>query len=191
MKKLSNKKIIIIAVLVLLVLIGIGIGTYFILKDEYKLTVEEKEWITKNVNTIQNINVPNNIDIFGSAGSGVLYDFLDSFEEEYGLTINKITYNIGEEVGEGAFKTVYEPAEDDYVFYKEHYVVISKNKKVISSITQLSNRQVGILTMDESRINQYLNSVSNTLITAYDTSTSLLEASTVKERHTQIGGHKA
>ena len=176
MKKLSNKKIIISVVIIAILLIAIGIGTYFILKDEYKLTVEEKEWITKNVDTVQNVNVPNNIDIFGSQGSGVLYDFLQDLEQEYGLTVNKITYNIGEEVGEGSFKSVYTISDDDVVFFKGHYVVVSKNKKSISSITQLANKQVGILSADETRINQYLNSVSNTLITVYDTSTSLLEA---------------
>ena len=176
MKKLSNKKIIISVVIIAILLIAVGIGTYFILKDEYKLTVEEKEWITKNIDTVQNVNVPNNIDIFGSQGSGVLYDFLQDLEQEYGLNVNKITYNIGEEVGEGSFKSVYTVKDDDVVFFKGHYVVISKNKKSISSITQLANKQVGILASDETRINQYMNSVSNTLITVYDTSTSLLEA---------------
>ncbi len=182
MKKISNKKIILIVVIILAVLLAIGIGTYFILKDEYKLTVEEKEWITKNINTVQNVNVPNNIDVFGSSGSGVLYDFLADLEQEYGLTINKITYNMGEEVGEGSFKTVFEPNKDDAVFYKEHYVVISKNKKVLSSINQLSGRQVGILTADEGRIKQYLGNVNNTLITAFDNSTALLEAINSEEK---------
>ncbi len=182
MKKLKNKKIIIGVVLAVIILIGVAIGTYFILKDEYKLTVEEKEWITKNIDTVQNVNVPNNIDIFGSQGSGVLYDFLADLEQNYNLTINKITYNIGEEVGEGSFKSVYEVSKDDVVFYKEHYVVISKNKKNISSITGLANKQVGILATDEGRINQYLNSVSNTLINVFDTSTSLLEAINNEEK---------
>ena len=182
MKKLKNKKIIIGVVLAVIILIGVAIGTYFILKDEYKLTVEEKEWITKNIDTVQNVNVPNNIDIFGSQGSGVLYDFLADLEQKYNLTINKITYNIGEEVGEGSFKSVYEVSKDDVVFYKEHYVVISKNKKNISSITGLANKQVGILATDEGRINQYLNSVSNTLINVFDTSTSLLEAINNEEK---------
>jgi len=182
MKKLKNKKIIIGVVLAVIILIGVAIGTYFILKDEYKLTVEEKEWITKNIDTVQNVNVPNNIDIFGSQGSGVLYDFLADLEKNYNLTINKITYNIGEEVGEGSFKSVYEVSKDDVVFYKEHYVVISKNKKNISSITGLANKQVGILATDEGRINQYLNSVSNTLINVFDTSTSLLEAINNEEK---------
>ena len=183
MKKLNNKKMIIIWVIVaIIILIGIGIGTYFILKDEYKLTVEEKEWITKNIDAVQNVNVPNNIDIFGSQGSGVLYDFLTDLEQEYSIKINKITYNIGEEVGEGSFKSVYEPSKDDIIFYKGHYVIISKGKKNISSITQLANKQVGILASDENRINQYLNSVSNTLVNVYDTSTSLLEAVNSEEK---------
>ncbi len=182
MKKLSNKKIIIGIIIAVIILIGIGVGTYFILKDEYKLTVQEKEWITQNIDAVQNVNVPNNIDIFGSQGSGVLYDFLTDLEQEYSIKINKITYNIGEEVGEGSFKSVYEPEKDDVVFFKGHYVVISKSKKNISSITQLANKQVGILASDESRINQYLNSVSNTLINVYDTSTSLLEAVNSEEK---------
>jgi len=182
MKKLGNKKIIIGIVIAVIILIGVGIGTYFILKDEYKLTVDEKEWITKNIDTVQNVNVPNNIDIFGSQGSGVLYDFLADLEQEYSLPINKITYNIGEEVGEGSFKSVYSPESDDVVFYKEHYVIVSKTKKSIGSINQISNRQVGVLAADETRINQYLNGVSNTQVSIYDTSTSLLEALNSEEK---------
>ena len=44
MKKIKlSKKIIIILMLVILVIIGITFGTYQILNDENKLTVEEKE----------------------------------------------------------------------------------------------------------------------------------------------------
>ena len=182
MKRIINKKTIIIAVVILLLLVGVGIGTYFILQDENKLTVKEKEWITKNINIVQNVNIPNNIDIFGSSGSGVLYDFLNDLEKEYNLNINKITYNIGEEVGEGSFKTVYEPDKDDVVFYKLHYVVISKNKKSITSINQLANKQIGILNVDNNRISQYFTGINNILLTTFDNPTSLLEELNNEER---------
>ena len=72
--------------------------TYFILNNDNKLSVEEKEWLAGNINTVQNVKVINNVDIYGKNGSGVFFDFIDSFEKEYGIDINIITYNSGEAV---------------------------------------------------------------------------------------------
>jgi diguanylate cyclase (GGDEF)-like protein len=176
MKNKINKKTIIIAAIIIVILIALGIITYSILNDRNKLSVEEKEWITKNINVVQNVNIPNNVDIFGNSGSGVFFDFLKDLEEEYNLNINPITYNIGEEVGEGSFKIVYNVDDLDTVFYKEHYVIISKDKQNISSITQLTNSRIGILTADSENILRYLNGTSNIELHNYETSTSLFEA---------------
>ena len=64
MKKL-NKSIVIIIVIALIAIIGLGFATYMILHDENKLSVEEKEWLAANINTVQNVHVLNNIDVFG------------------------------------------------------------------------------------------------------------------------------
>ena len=126
-KNKINKKVIIITLIVLVIICSIVFGTYMILNDENKLSVEEKEWITENINNVQSINIPNNLDIFGKSGSGVLFDFIKDLENEYDLKVNTITYNIGEDVSSRSFKIVYEPKENNQiVFYKEHYVVISK-----------------------------------------------------------------
>ena len=143
MKKTKlNSKIIIIVILAILALAILGLITYRILNDENKLTVEEKEWITENVNVVQNLSVPNNLDIFGKSGSGVFFDFIKSLETEYNLNVNEITYNLGEDVKEGSFKVVYDLDDTDVLFYKEHYVVISKEKIEMSNISQLSNRKI-------------------------------------------------
>ena len=176
MKNKINKKTIIITIAVIIVLIILGIATYFILNDKNKLSVEEKEWITKNISVIQNISIPNNIDVFGNSGSGVFFDFIADFEEKYKIDINPITYNVGEEIGEGSFKVVYNKNEKDTVFYTEHYVIISKEKQNISSINQLTNKRIGILTADSENILKYLNGSSNIELHNYETSTSLFEA---------------
>ena len=82
MKK--NKSIILILISIVLV-IAIALVLYFVLNDKNKLTVAERNWLNDNINTIQNINVVNNANVFGRDGSGVYYDFLKSFENEYGL----------------------------------------------------------------------------------------------------------
>ena len=178
MKKITiNKKILLIVLIVLVVIGIIGFATYRTLHDKNKLTVEEKEWITENVNKLQNIYVPNNLDIFGKNGSGVFYDFLKDLETENNISTHFITYNIGEEINSNAFKVVYEYNEDkDVLFHKEHYVVISKELNNMSSLSKLSGKKIGILNEDEKIITKYLNDIGNTIITNYDNSTSLLEA---------------
>lgn len=175
MKK-SNKKIIIIIIVALLAAIGLGIITYKIVNDENKFTVEEKEWITENVKVVQNVNIPNNLDVFGKNGSGVFFDFIKDLETTYNLEVNEITYNTGENVGEGSFKIVYDADENDIIFHNEHYVVVSKEKVNMSSISNLSNKKIGVLTADEKFITKYLSDINNTILTPYETSTNLFEA---------------
>ena len=177
MKKIEiNKKVILITLFAIVAIIGLIILTINILNDENKLTVEEKEWITENINTIQSINVPNNLDIFGKNGSGVFFDFIKDLETEYGIEVNEITYNIGEEINGNSFKVVYDLEEDDVLFHQEHYVIISKEKNVISSISQLNNKKIGVLKNDEKTITKYLSDISNSIINTYETSTNIFQA---------------
>lgn len=177
MKKFKlSKRTIVITLIVLLFAVTLGITTYKILNDENKLTIDEKEWITQNINVVQNINVPNNLDVFGKNGSGVFFDFIKDFEDKYNIEINEVTYNIGEDVTGNSFKVVYDIEDDNVVFYEEHYVIISKGKSNISSISQLSNKKIGVLAKDEKSISKYLSNVSNTIINTYETSTNLFQA---------------
>ena len=177
MKKFNiNKKAIIIAIVILLIIAIICLFTYKIINDETKLTVEEKEWITENINTVQNVHIPNNIDVFGKNGSGVLFDFIENLEEEYNVDVNLITYNLGEEISDKSFKMVYDTDEKDVVFFTEHYVVVSKEQNNVSSLSQLSNKRIGTLVNDEKILSKYLAEISNVSITPYESPTGLFEA---------------
>ncbi len=177
MKKVkSNKKIVLIVLIVVIALISLGVITYNILHDESKLTVEEKEWITQNINQVQNVYVPVNLDVFGKNGTGVFFDYITYVEEEYGIDINPITYNIGEDVTDRAFMLTYDLKNTDVIFYTEHYVVVSKEKQNISVLSQLSNSKLGVLSSDENLVAKYLTDTNNVTINSYETSTDLLNA---------------
>ena len=177
MKKVKlSKKVIIISIIVILAIVGIAFGTYQILNDENKLTVEEKEWITENIDVLQTVKVPNNLDIFGKNGSGVFFDFITDLETEYNLKVNENTYNIGEQVESGSFKIVEDIEENHVVFHKEHYVLISKAKVNVSSLSQLDSKKIGVLSTDYKNISKYLSDVSNAMLTSYETSTTLFQA---------------
>ena len=177
MKKVKlSKKVIIISIIEILAIVGIAFGTYQILNDENKLTVEEKEWITENIDVLQTVKVPNNLDIFGKNGSGVFFDFITDLETEYNLKVNENTYSIGEQVESGSFKIVEDIEENHVVFHKEHYVLISKSKVNVSSLSQLNGKKIGVLSTDEKNISKYLSDVSNAMLTSYETSTTLFQA---------------
>ena len=177
MKKVKlSKKVIIISIIVILAIVGIAFGTYQILNDENKLTVEEKEWITENIDVLQTVKVPNNLDIFGKNGSSVFFDFITDLETEYNLKVNENTYGIGEQVESGSFKIVEDIEENHVVFHKEHYVLISKSKVNVSSLSQLNGKKIGVLSTDEKNISKYLSDVSNAMLTSYETSTTLFQA---------------
>ena len=172
----TKKKTIITIVIVLLLALVIGFFTYKTLHNESKLSVEEKEWLTENINNVQNLYVLNNVDVYGKNGTGVFYDFLNDLSKKNNININKITFNDGEEVPTKSFKVVYNLEEDDVLFGKEHYVVISKTKQNYSSLSQLTNKKIGIITQDEKILTKYLNDVSRSIITVYESSTNLFTA---------------
>lgn len=177
MKKIKiNKKTLVITIIALILIGILTFVTIKIVSDENKLTVEEKEWITENINVVQSVNIPNNLDVFGKNGGGVFFDFVKNFETEYNLTINEITYNLGENIGENSFKVVYDIEQTDVVFFKEHYIVLSKENNIISSLSQLRGKKIGVLSTDEKIISRHLKDVENTIINTYETSTNIFEA---------------
>lgn len=175
MKK-KNKKIFLIVIIAILTLAILGIITFLILNDDNKLSVEEKEWLAKNVNSTQNVYVLNNVDVYGKNGSGVLFDFINDFEAKFGVDINIITYNSGESVSTNSFKMTDDISDNQIPFSEEHYVIVSKDKVNMSSLSQLSNKKIGVLSSDEKRINNYLNTIKDLSLTPYETSTNLFES---------------
>jgi len=175
-KSKTGRNVIIIILIALLVIAGLAYATYKIATDENKLTIEEKEWITENIDILQTVEVPNNLDIFGKNGSGVFFDFISDLETEYNLKVNEKTYTMGETINSGAFKVVNDIDDNHVVFYKEHYVLVSKAKYNISSLAQLNSKKIGVLTSDEKIINKYLSDVSNAMLVSYETPTTLFQS---------------
>lgn len=168
----NKKKVIIISILSVLLVITLILVTLVILKDENKLTVEEKQWINKNISNIQNLNVINDIDIVGKDGTGVFYDFISSIKDEYNITINPITYTSNDDLPARSFKIVKEVNDSHLIFKEEHFVLIGKSNTNISS---LNNIKINLLKSDESLVKQYINNKTITF-TTYDDYKTLYES---------------
>ena len=171
---MKKKKSIIIIIVSIILVIGIAVGLYFILNDKDKLTVAERNWVNESIGTIQNINVVNNVNVFGKDGSGVYYDFIKDFETEYGLNINPITFNEGSNPSGITFGVKQSISENDILFYTDHYVLVSKNNDIISQEENLNGKSIDILSKDLSYVSKYLKKASNVSFKQFETMDELL-----------------
>lgn len=171
---MKKKKSIIIIIISILLVVGIAIGLYFILNDKDKLTVSERNWVNESIGTIQNINVVNNVNVFGKDGSGVYYDFIKNFETEYGLNINPITFNEGSNPSGITFGVKQSISENDILFYADHYVLVSKNNDIISQEENLNGKSIDILSKDLSYVSKYLKKASNVSFKQFETMDEML-----------------
>ena len=153
-------------------LLIVGILCYKFFSDKYKLTRNEKNWISDNLSNVQNINIINNATVFGDNGTGVFYDFLKDFQTEYRLEINPITFKKGDEVNNLAFNAGNQITDDDIVFYTDHYAIIGKERKIHQSIYDFSSMQIGVLSSD---LDYLKSSLPGFTFNAYDSSEKLFE----------------
>lgn len=172
---MKNKKSVIITILVIVVIIVISLITYNVLKDENKLSQSEKKWINDNINTVQNINVLNDINIFGNTGSGVFYEFINDLELEYKLQLNPVTFNYGESTKGVTLGAKTKLNENDEVFYTDHYVLVGKKSLIVTNYNDLQNKKIGVISSDQAYVSSFLTSFNNITITGYKDDKTLLE----------------
>ena len=124
--RLGYKRYAVIIISAIVLIIG-GVYLFRFLSDKNKLTTQEKRWISDNRSNVTNVSVLDDLPVFGKNGSGVFYDFLKDFSDEYNLKINPVTYKSGEEPASGvAFKKTNKYDKNNLTIYRDHYVVISK-----------------------------------------------------------------
>lgn len=159
---------IIIVVLASLVVVNI-------LNDENKLTVEENKWINNNLSTVLNVNVINDLDIFGKSGAGVFYDFLNDLGKEYNLKINPVTYTSKEENITSGFIATNTKNDKFVEFYADNYVLLKKDYIYYNNIEAIKGIKIGVLKSDADYIKGYFNEDKNIEFKSFDTYEALKE----------------
>ncbi len=171
---MKKKRNIIILIVSILLVIGIAVGLFFLLNDKNKLTVVERNWINNNIGTIQNVNVLNNVNVFGKDGSGVFYDFIKDFESEYELDINPITFNYENNPSGITFGVNNKVNDTDTLFYTDHYVLVGKNNDIVTTVEDLNGKTIGILSNDLSYVSKYIKKASNVSFKQFDNEDELI-----------------
>lgn len=146
-----------------------------ILNDENKLTVEENKWINNNLSTVLNVNVINDLDIFGKSGAGVFYDFLNDLGKEYNLKINPVTYTSKEENITSGFIATNTKNDKFVEFYADNYVLLKKDYVYYNNIEAIKGIKIGVLKSDADYIKGYFNEDKNIEFKSFDTYDALKE----------------
>lgn len=163
---MKSKKILIPIILILIVLLG---GYLFLTREDKitNLNLFEKQWIENNKNKIIDMSIINDIPILSYNGEGLILDFLNSLNEQTGLSFNKISYKENEEVkSEYSFKIKDEISSDDILIYKDNYVLISKDKDYMR-LEDLNGLNIGVLSTELDSVNKYLYN-SNAKFSSYE-----------------------
>ena len=157
----KNTKILISTVIIIVFVLCIVFLSVNYSKDDISLSIVEKKWITDNVNDIKDINVYNDIPVYGYNGSGISFSFLDKFSEEYDIKFNKISYFSSDSsmYGDMAFKVLNNDdklSDNDILFYTDNYVVVSKDTAILDNVFNLGDASVGVIDNDKDIIGNYL-----------------------------------
>lgn len=175
--KMAKKVRLIFILFVGIIIVAVAsLAVVNILNDENKLTVEENKWINNNLSTVLNVNVINDLDIFGKSGAGVFYDFLNDLGKEYNLKINPITYTSKDEnIASGFIAT--NTKNDKFVeFYADNYVLLKKDYVYYNNIEAIKDIKIGVLKSDADYIKGYFNEDKNIEFKSFDTYDALKES---------------
>ena len=162
MKK-KKKKIILSVIGLIILLVGLTIFLNYI-NDENRLSSAEKRWINNNINNVNNIYVSKDSNIFSNNGTGVYYDFLNDLENEYGIKTNPITVDKESVTSNLKFDVTKVVSKEDSLIYKDHYVVVSKNKEYLYNLDNLNKKRIGVSSSDYEYVSNYLKEYSVELV---------------------------
>lgn len=170
-----KKKILIIVVPIIIALVAfVGVYRYYNKEDKTTtLTVTEKRWVEENKEQAFDFEIVNDYPLYGTDGEGVIFNFINDFEEKIGLTFNKIPYLKSAEPSTSGLKIRIldqdeKLTENDLPLFTDYYIAIGKEYQRINHIKDMKNITIGVFKEDSEDLSYYLKSGTNLSYKTYD-----------------------
>ena len=177
-----KKKLLIILPVLIALIAFIFVYRYYNKEDKTTtLTVSEKRWVEDNNEKEYDFEVVNDYPLYGLNGEGVIFDFLNDFEKNIGITFNKISYLKSANPNSNSYRIRIldndeKISKKDLFLFNDNYVAVGKEYRRLNHITDMKNIKFGILKEDKDEISYYLKSGSNLSYESYDDITKLYNA---------------
>ena len=168
-----KKKLIVIIPLIIAVVTFIFVYRYYNKEDKTTtLTVSEKRWVEENNEKEYDFEVVNDYPLYGLNGSGVIFDFIDDFEEKIGIEFNKIPYLKTSIPTENSFRIRIlsndeKPGKKDLPLFVDNYVAVGSKYQRINHVEDIKNQVIGIFKEDSEDISFYLKTGTNISFKTY------------------------
>ncbi len=169
-----KKKLIIIIPILIALAVFLGVYLYFNIEDsKTSLTVLEKKWITNNKDQKYDFEIVNNYPIYSMDGTGVIFDFIDTFEIDTDLDFNKISYLKDTQPTTSSLKIRIldndtKLSDNDLLIAEDGYVLISKENVRYDSLSLISSKTIGVFASDIGEVSYFLKSSANLTYKSYD-----------------------
>ena len=153
-----KKKLIIIIPILVAAITFIFVYRYYNKEDKTTtLTVSEKRWVEEHSDQTYDFEVVNDYPLYGLNGEGVIFRFLDDFEENVGLEFNRIPYLKESEPTTDSFRIRIldddvKLSKKDLSLFNDSYVAIGKTYQRINSVKDFKNITFGVFEEDASDI---------------------------------------
>ena len=162
-KKLS----IIIIPIIIALLAFVFVYRYYNKEDKTTtLTVSEKRWVEENKDQTYDFEVVNDYPLYGMNGEGVIFNFINDFQDAIGLEFNKIPYLKESEASTSGLRVRILPGDEklsdnDIALFTDNYIGIGKEYQRINHIKDMKNMTIGVFEEDSEDISYYLKSGTN------------------------------
>ena len=145
------------------------------------LTINEKRWVEKNKDKTYDFEVVNDYPLYGLAGEGVIFKFLDDFEKNVGIEFNRIPYLKSSTPTTDSFRIEIldndAKLKDKNLFlFNDNYIVVGKEYERINSTKDMRNIIFGVFEDDAEEISYYLKGGNNLSYKTYKDITELYKA---------------
>ena len=154
---MKNRKKLFLFLIVIAIIVFITLFFIFYYRESSLLDSKDKKWLNDNGKKIINIEVFNDVSVFGKSGNGVVFNFLDYVSKETEVQFNKIPYSKEEATKTTSYRMEIVDGStnlnsNQLFFYEDTYVAISKKNTKINKISDFSSTTIGVLQKDESNI---------------------------------------
>ena len=182
-----KKKILLILPIIIAVVAFVFVYRYYNKEDKTTtLTVAEKKWVEENKEQAFDFEVVNDYPLYGTNGEGVIFDFINDFEDKIGIEFNKMPYLKDSAPTSDSFRIrILENGEElskkDLLLFNDNYVAVGKTYQRINHIKDMKNITFGVLATDEEEVSFYLKSGTNLSYKTYNNITELYKGLDAEE----------
>ena len=142
-----------------MLLIGGGIYLFINKNNSYNYSIEEEKWIEENKNNSIDIYMPSDIAGLTLSGEGLFFDFISYFQDNTGLKINPVAYQINSKLNSNfSISLVDEFSDNDINLFTDEYIVISKVAPTTDFVKNITQVKIGVLKSEQELISNYFGS---------------------------------